>query len=68
MNFFIANMQSEKEKKGKEKKKKKSNFNQITPNHDTHAIQREKGCQEESNDTAKSWLQPLESTTCTARS
>ena len=71
MNFFIASTQSEKERKGKERNKGKKEeviSSQITLNHDTRAIQRERGCQDESNDVAESRLQPLESTTRTARS
>jgi hypothetical protein len=58
----------EKEKKETKGKKKEVISSQITLNHDTRAIQRERGCQDESNDVAESRLQPLESTTRTARS
>ena len=71
MNFFIASTQSEKkekEKKETKEKKRKVISSHITPNYDTRAIQKERGCQDESNDAVESWLQPLEPTTRTARS
>ena len=45
-----------KRKRKKQREKKEVISSQITPNHDTHAIQRERGCQDESNDVAESRL------------
>jgi hypothetical protein len=48
MNFFIASTQSEKERKEKKERKKERKVisSQITSNHDTHVIQRERECQD----------------------
>jgi hypothetical protein len=48
-----------KERKEKKIKERKVISSQITPNYDTCATQKERGCQDESNDAAKSRLQPL---------
>jgi len=53
----MASTQFEKERKGKERRKIKAISSQITLNHHTCAIQRGRGCQDESNDTVESRLQ-----------
>jgi len=67
MNFFMASTQFEKERKGKERRKIKVISSQITLNHHTCAIQRGKGCRDESNDTVESRLQLSEPAARVAR-
>jgi hypothetical protein len=57
MNFFMASTQFEKKRKGKERRKIKVISSQITLNRHTCAIQRGRGCRDESNDMVESRLQ-----------
>jgi len=52
----MASMQSEEKRKRKEKKRKEI-LSQITSNHYTRIIQRERECQDKSNNIAESRLQ-----------
>jgi hypothetical protein len=50
------------------KMNKKAIFGQTASNHYTRAIQRERGCRDESNDAAKAPVQTPKSAVCVARS
>ena len=53
--------QIQEEKEGNERGKRKVIYGQTESNHHTRAIQRGRGCRDESNDAAKAPVQPPES-------